>query len=69
MLPNTRGNLMLHLSSGTEALIRAKADASRTTPDELLHRILKGDISVPERRRPHTHEGHRTAYRQLPVPQ
>jgi len=33
---------VLHLSPETEALIRAKAAADKTTPDDLLRRMLQG---------------------------
>lgn len=39
---------MLHLSPETEALIRAKADADGTTPDDFLRRMLE----VGQRKKP-----------------
>jgi hypothetical protein len=39
----TEGSAMLHLSPETEALVRAKAEAAGTTPDELLRRILRSE--------------------------
>jgi hypothetical protein len=38
-----KGVAVLHLSPETEALIRAKADANGTTPDELLRRTFAPD--------------------------
>ena len=43
---------MLHLSPETEALIRAKAEADKTTPDDLLRRMLQSESVGAPRKKP-----------------
>lgn len=43
---------MLHLSPETEALIRAKAEADQTTPDDLLRRMLHATDAEAQRKEP-----------------